>query len=155
MSNVAQSCPTLCDPMDGGYQAPPSMGFPSQEYRNGLPFPSSGGRPDPGIEPRSPALQVDALSSVPPGNTPSSKPVPGSSGAEHGPGLRALPPRWSLTRDHGGRQHAVAWVTRPDSGWSCAAPHESLRGASQAGSPAPRILTARLFSAQLGIRRQL
>ena len=49
------------------YQAPPSMGFSRQEYWRGLPFPSPGGLPDPGIEPRSPALQADALPSEPPG----------------------------------------------------------------------------------------
>ena len=38
------------------YQAPPSMGFSRQEYWSGLPFPSPGDLPDPGIEPRSPAL---------------------------------------------------------------------------------------------------
>ena len=37
------------------------MGFSRQEYWNGLPFPSPGELPDPGIEPRSPALQADAL----------------------------------------------------------------------------------------------
>ena len=37
-------------------QAPLSMEFPRQEYRNGLPFPSPGDLPDPGIEPVSPAL---------------------------------------------------------------------------------------------------
>ena len=42
-------------------QAPLSMGFSRQEYWNGLPFPSPGELPDPGIEPRSPALQADAL----------------------------------------------------------------------------------------------
>ena len=45
------------------YQAPPSMGFSRQEYWNGLPFPSSGDFPDPGIEPGSLALQVDSLPS--------------------------------------------------------------------------------------------
>ena len=49
------------------YQAPPSMGFSSQEYWSGLPFPSPGDLPDPGIEPGSPALQADALPSEPPG----------------------------------------------------------------------------------------
>ena len=44
-----------------------SMGFSRQEYWSGLPFPSPGDLPDPGIEPRSPALQVDALTSEPPG----------------------------------------------------------------------------------------
>ena len=37
-------------------QAPLSMGFSRQEYWSGLPFPSPGDLPDPGIEPRSPAL---------------------------------------------------------------------------------------------------
>ena len=46
-----QSCLSLCDPMD--YIAclvPLSMGFSRQEYWNGLPFPSPGDFPDPGIE---------------------------------------------------------------------------------------------------------
>ena len=99
-----QSCPTLCDPIDGSppgssvpgilqartlewvaisfskpwewkvkvkslshvrllavpwtvaYQAPPSMGFPRQEYWSGVPFPSPGDLPDPGIERGPPAL---------------------------------------------------------------------------------------------------
>ena len=59
----------LCDPMDSSlHQAPPSMGFSRQEYWSGLPFSSPGNLPDPGIEPRSPALQTDVLSSEPPGN---------------------------------------------------------------------------------------
>ena len=49
------------------HQAPPSMGFSRQEYWGGLLFPSPGYLPDPGIEPRSPALQADALTSEPPG----------------------------------------------------------------------------------------
>ena len=49
------------------YQASPSMGFSRQEYWSGLPFPSPGDLPDPGIEPRSPALEADALTSEPPG----------------------------------------------------------------------------------------
>ena len=48
-------------------QAPPSMGFSRQEYWNGLPFPSPGDLPNPGIELMSPALQADALTSEPPG----------------------------------------------------------------------------------------
>jgi len=43
------------------------MGFSRQEYWSGLPFPSPGDLPDPGIEPKSPALQADALTSEPPG----------------------------------------------------------------------------------------
>ena len=49
------------------YQAPPSMGFSRQEYWSGLPFPSPGDLPNPRIEPGSPALQADALTSEPPG----------------------------------------------------------------------------------------
>ena len=49
------------------YQAPPSMEFSRQEYWSGLPFPSPGDLPDPGIEPSSPASQADALTSEPPG----------------------------------------------------------------------------------------
>ena len=40
------------------YQAPLSMGFSRQEYWSGLPFPSPRNLPNPGIEPRSPALQT-------------------------------------------------------------------------------------------------
>ena len=48
-------------------QAPPSMGFCSQEYWSELPFPSPGDFPDPGIKSRSPSLQADSLASAPPG----------------------------------------------------------------------------------------
>ena len=48
-------------------QAPLSMGFSRQEYWSGLPFPSPGDLPNPGIKPESPVLQADALSSEPPG----------------------------------------------------------------------------------------
>ena len=47
------------------HQAPPSIEFPRQEYWSGLPLPSSGGLPDPGMEPWSPALQADSLPSEP------------------------------------------------------------------------------------------
>ena len=43
------------------HQAPPSLGFSRQEHWSGLPFPSPGDLPDPGIEPRSPALQANSL----------------------------------------------------------------------------------------------
>ena len=49
--------------------APPSMEFSRQEYWSGLPFPSPGDLPDPGIEPGSPALRADALPSEPPGKS--------------------------------------------------------------------------------------
>ena len=116
--SVAQSCLTLCDPVDGSmsgssvlhyllefaqthvhgvrdaiqtshplsppspalslatpwtvaYEVPPSMGFSRQECWSGLPFPSPGDLPYPGIEPGSPALQADTLPSGPPGKPPS------------------------------------------------------------------------------------
>ena len=52
-------------PWSVAYQAPQSMGFSKQEYWSGLPFPSPGDLSDPGIEPGSPTLQVDALPSEP------------------------------------------------------------------------------------------
>ena len=51
---VTQSCPTLCDPIQ-------SMEFSRLEYRSRNLFPSSGDLPNPGIKPRSPALQADSL----------------------------------------------------------------------------------------------
>ena len=53
-------------PWSIAHQAPLSMGFSRQEYWSGLPFPSPGNLPNSGIEPRSPALQADALTSEPP-----------------------------------------------------------------------------------------
>ena len=58
---VAKSCLTLAIPWTVACQAPLSMGFSRQEYWNGLPFPSPGDLPNPGIEPRSSALQADDL----------------------------------------------------------------------------------------------
>ena len=54
-------------PWTVAYQAPQTMEFSRQEYWSGLPFPSPGDLPNPGIEPRSPVLQADTLPSEPPG----------------------------------------------------------------------------------------
>ena len=54
-------------PWTVAYQALRSMGFSRQEYWSGLPFPSPGDLPNPGIETRSSALQVDSLSAEPQG----------------------------------------------------------------------------------------
>ena len=63
------SCVRLfATPWTVAYQAPPTMGFSRQECWSGMPFPSPGDLPDPGIEPGSPALQADTLLSEPPGN---------------------------------------------------------------------------------------
>ena len=51
------------------HQAPLSMGFFRQEYQSGLPCPSPGDLPDPGIKPGSPALQADSLPSEPLGKS--------------------------------------------------------------------------------------
>ena len=64
----AQSCPTLCDPMDC---SPLSMGFSRQEYWTGLPFPSPGDLPNSGIKhvsPASPALAGGFFTTERPGN---------------------------------------------------------------------------------------
>ena len=73
-SKFEVTCPNFCKekslsrvrlfvtPWTVAYQAPPSMGFPKQEYWSGLPFPSQGDLPDPGIESRFPALQTGSLS---------------------------------------------------------------------------------------------
>ena len=50
-------------PWTVAHRAPSPMGFSRQEYWSGLPFASPGDLPDPGIEPRSPALPADALTS--------------------------------------------------------------------------------------------
>ena len=54
-------------PWSAVHQASLSMGFPRQEYWSGLPFPSPGHLPNPGIKPASPTLQADSLPSAPPG----------------------------------------------------------------------------------------
>ena len=67
VSLVAQSCPTLCDPWTVACQAPLYMEFFRQEYGCGLPFPTPGDLPNPGIELRSPTLKVDSSPSELPG----------------------------------------------------------------------------------------
>ena len=63
-----QLCLTLFEtPWTVAHQVTLSMEFSRQEYCSGLPFPSPGDLPNPGIKPRSPALQIDSLPSEPPG----------------------------------------------------------------------------------------
>ena len=68
-SEVTQLCPTLCDPMDCSLSGFSIHRFSRQECWSGLPFPSPGDLPNPGIEPGSPTLQADALPSEPPGKS--------------------------------------------------------------------------------------
>ena len=58
---IPKSCPNLVTLWTAALQAPRSMGFPRQEYWNGLPFPSPRDLLDPEIEPVSYALQADSL----------------------------------------------------------------------------------------------
>ena len=77
------------------------MEFSRQEYWSGLPFPSPGDLPDPGIEPGSPALQADALLSEPPGKL---KTPVGSEVLSLPQLISELPiPRWVLSAPSGRR----------------------------------------------------
>ena len=67
ISSVAQSCLALCAPWTVSLQAPLSMGFSRQEYRSGLPLPTPGDLPKPGIKPKSLNWQADSLPLTPPG----------------------------------------------------------------------------------------
>ena len=58
---VAKSCLTLVKPWVVARQALLSMGFSRQEYWSGLPFPTPGDLPDPGMKPKSTVLQADSL----------------------------------------------------------------------------------------------
>ena len=63
---VPQSCPNLCDPWTVAHKAPLWLEFSRQEYWSGLLWPPPEDLPDPGMEPRSPALQADSLPFGPP-----------------------------------------------------------------------------------------
>ena len=81
------------------------MGFSRQEYQSGLPFPSPGDLPDPGVEPSSPAMQADALPSEPPGK-PLQKAHPKSSNCQH--------PKLTLATDPEGHlAQATPFLRRP------------------------------------------
>ena len=66
-SEVAQSCPTLCHPMDCSLPDSSVNGIFQARVLDWIAISFSGDLPDPGSEPRSPALQADALPSEPPG----------------------------------------------------------------------------------------
>ena len=66
-SSVAQSCPTLCDPVDCSPPGSSFHGILQARILEWVAISISRGLPDPGIEPRPPALQADALTSEPPG----------------------------------------------------------------------------------------
>ena len=64
---VAKLCLTLVILWTVACQSLLSMGFSRQEYQSGLPFPSPGDLPDPGIKPESPALAGGFFTTEPPG----------------------------------------------------------------------------------------
>ena len=64
---VAKLCLTFVTPLTVAHQAPQSIGFSRQKYWSGLPFPFPGDLPNPGIKPRSPALQANSLLTELPG----------------------------------------------------------------------------------------
>ena len=66
---VAQPCPSLGSPVDCAPPGSSVHGFSRQEYWSGLPGPPPGDLPNPGMEPRSPALQTDSSPAEPPGKT--------------------------------------------------------------------------------------
>ena len=61
---------SFATPWTVAHQVPLSMGFPRQEYWSGLPFPSPGELPDPGIELKSPALAGGDFTTEPAGKPP-------------------------------------------------------------------------------------
>ena len=71
VGSVVQLCPTLWDPVGCGPQTPLSVGFPRQEHWSGLPFPTLGDLPGPGITSAplvSPALADGFFTTVPTGD---------------------------------------------------------------------------------------
>ena len=64
---VPKSCLSFATPWNVAHQAPLSLECSRQEYYSGLPFPSPGDLPEPGIKLMSPAMQVDSLLTEPPG----------------------------------------------------------------------------------------
>ena len=84
MCRVSSSA-TLCDPWTVAHQVPPAMGFPKQEYWSGLPFPTLGDLPNPGMAPvslMSPALAGGFFTTEPPGKP--TKEDPYSLANQHG-----------------------------------------------------------------------
>ena len=114
MCSVTQVCPTLCDPVD---RAPLSMGFPRQIHWIRLPFPAPGDPPNPGMEPVSPAWQVNSLPLSHRGNKhlvikpswfgkPVSRCVPQTRSWAHRGEPKMPPPPWEAPvcgRGHGAR----------------------------------------------------
>ena len=91
-------------------QAPLSMGFSRQEYCGGLAWPSPGDLPNPGIESRSPTLQVGSLSSEPPGGF-----QPNLEGVSSG---QTSPRKWCLSWLISGGGVGGSFVKGVDTSWA-------------------------------------
>ena len=123
------------------------MGFPRQEYWSGLPFPSPGDLPDPGIKPGSPALQADSLPCEPLG-----KPKT--------PSIQALtpfsetPPSWMPSLSPWVPGHPSTWILTPTAPCS-ACPHPWMPAShTQAWTPHTGSVLCRMpLSIQLGSKR--
>ena len=115
---VTQLCLILLPPWTVALQAPLSMESSRHEYQSGLPFPSPGDLPDPGIEPGPPAFQEDALPSEPPG--------------------KILPPELCYFLP----SNNIQFTTTTESFQSCPTLCNPIDG-SPSGSPVPGILQAR------------
>ena len=98
-------------------QAPLSMGFSRQEYWSGLSCCPPGDLPDPGIEPSSPALQVDSLLSEP-------------------PGMSSLKHSWKIISNQHGDGDFIEWCTERgiSKSWGWIRMKGSSRGLGQKGS---------------------
>ena len=111
-------------PWTVAYEAPPSMGFSRQEYWSGLPLPSPGDLPDPGIEHGSPALQADALPSKPRGKPAPSGNLQNPRGGERRPRLEERPPETKTQEETAGSKSrkgraGVGTQARAGPGLSC------------------------------------
>ena len=105
--SVAQSCLTLCDPMDRGQPGSSVHGGSPRKILKWLTFPPPWDLPDPGIKPGSPTLQADSLPSEPPG-----KPVERMCKAEVYPGSGGLI----------GSESPLAFSSCPDHPWASIEP---------------------------------
>ena len=113
------------------HQAPPSVEFSKQEYWSGLPFPSSGNLPDPGIEPMSPALQAGSLLPEPPGKPRIIEELWKQEGApEAGPCSQAGEEGRSVCSKGSSicRRHDEFGTESGQCGWSCQEASWAMRG---------------------------
>ena len=99
--------PTLCDLWPVAHQAPLSMGFSSQDYWSGLPFPSPGDLPYPGVELGFPSLQADSLPSESPG-----KPSRANMIKRHTLHFRGLECKSRKSSDTKNNSQVWPWITK-------------------------------------------